>query len=128
MQENLLSIDIAKPLKAVFAFAITPPNSKLWIPGVIDEQTSEWPVVSGTVYRLKNTDGEWSEVTVKRIESNKLVEWEIAEGAYHCRYDFEALSPTACRLKYHEWVTEGTLEAPFTQQVLDGFKAAIEKL
>lgn len=126
MKENILRIDIAKPLEVAFAFAITPPNSKLWIPGVIDEETNEWPVQPGTVYRLKNTNGDWSEVIVKQIEQNKMVEWEIADGTYYCRYDFKRLSPTSCRLNYREWVTEGVIESPFTQETLDRLKAAIE--
>ncbi len=65
MKENILSIDITKPLAVAFAFAVTPPNSKLWIPGIIDEETNEWPVRPGTIYRLKNADGNWSEVVVK---------------------------------------------------------------
>jgi len=77
MKENTLSIEIAKPLEYAFAFAITPPNSKLWIPGIIDEETSEWPVRPGTVYKLKNADGHWSEVVVKQIKTNTMIKWEI---------------------------------------------------
>jgi hypothetical protein len=128
MKENVLSIEIAKPLEIAFTFAITPPNSKLWIPGIIDEETSEWPVRPGTIYRLKNTQGEWSEVIVKQIEQNKMVKWEIAEGTYYCKYDFERLSPRSCRLNYREWVTEGTIQNPFSQETLEGLKRAIEDL
>ena len=126
MKENQLSIEIDKPVGVAFAFAITPPNSKLWIPGVIDEKTSEWPIRPGTIYRLKNADGKWSEVVVKRTKKNKLVEWEISQGTYFCRYDFQIISSTSCRLDYKEWVTEGIIETPFTQEILDRLKRAIE--
>lgn len=128
MKENTLTIEISKPLEVAYAFAITPPNSKLWIPGIIDEETSEWPTRPGTVYRLKNAEGEWSEVVVKQIKKNKMVEWEIAEDTYSCRYDFKSLSSTSCQLTYREWVIEGTIENPFPQKVLDGLKQAIESL
>ncbi len=48
-----------------------------------------------------------------------MVEWEIAQGTYYCRYDFEAPSPSTCRLEYREWVTQGIIKDPFTQHTLD---------
>lgn len=127
MKESVLSININKPIEAAFTFAITPPNSTLWIPGITEEETSEWPVRVGTVYRLKDADGKWSEVSVKQIEKNEMIEWEIRGGTYYCRYDFKSLSRTSCRLDYREWVTQGVIDNPFTQEILNKLKSATER-
>ncbi len=44
MQKNKLDIKINKPVSEVFKFTITPPNSAKWIPRVINEETSDWPI------------------------------------------------------------------------------------
>lgn len=126
MRENTISITIDKPVDFAFAFAITPPNSTLWIPNIVEEKTSEWPVQVGTIYRLKNDAGKWSEVIVEQIKKNTTVVWATIDRSFHCRYSFEAVSPISCRLEYHEWVNEGVLKEPFTQTILDGLKLAIE--
>jgi hypothetical protein len=126
MQENVLTVHINKPVNIAFIFAITPPNSTLWIPGIVEEKTSEWPVQVGTSYKLKNNAGEWSEVIVEQIKQNRIVEWVTNNRNFHCKYSFKMVSPTSSELEYREWVNQGTLEEPFTQEILDGLKAAIE--
>ena len=102
MKENTLTIHISKPASVAFTFAITPPNSTLWIPGVVEEKTSEWPVQIGTIYRLKNNKGEWSEVTVEQIKKNRIVEWVTNDRNFHCTYSFTLVSPASCALEYRE--------------------------
>lgn len=126
MKENTLSIHISKPLHNVFEFATMPPNSSKWIPGVVDESTNEWPVREGTVYRLTRKGGKWFEVVVTAFQPDKLVEWSSPDGSFHCRYTFKALPGINTELRYDEWVDNGTLDDPFTLQILEKFKQIVE--
>ena len=123
MRQNTLVVRISKPLPEVFAFCITPPNSSRWIPGIVDEKTSEWPVRVGTVYRLQNENGQWTEVVVDALRENELV--EFSKDAYHCRYTFQTLDEQTTQLTYHEWVDSGALE-PFSQKVLEKLRQVLE--
>jgi len=83
MQTNTLAIKINKPIHEVFAFCVTPPNSSRWIPGIVDEKTSEWPVRVGTVYRLQNKTGDWSEVAVEAIKRTNWLSFQKAHTIAH---------------------------------------------
>lgn len=127
MKSNKIKIMINKPVGEVFKFTLTPPNSTLWIDGVVEEKTNEWPVRIGTIYKLKNKKGEYSEVTVNSIKENKIIEW-IAKGQnYHCRYSFRSLDKNVSELEYSEWVDKGHLEEPFTLEILQKLKEVLEK-
>lgn len=89
----------------------------------MDEKTNEWPVRTGTVYKLQNKAGEWSEVVVTAIKENDFV--EFSKGEYHCRYTFRASNEPATELTYHEWVNSGDLE-PFTLEILQKLKEVVE--
>lgn len=123
MKQNTLTITIDKPLPQVFIFCITPPNSSRWIPGIVAEETNEWPVRVGTIYRLKNEAGEWTEIAISAIKENELV--EFSKGAYHCTYTFKAIGDQATKLTYHEWQDSGELE-PFSQETLRKLKRVVE--
>lgn len=126
MKEQTLSITINKPVKDVFTFAITPPNSTRWIPGIIIEETSEWPIRVGTVYRLKNEQDEWSEVTVSAIKENEIIEWVSSDNIYHCRYTLKDRGGGTTELIYEEWVDRGELTSPFSVETLNNFKYEVE--
>lgn len=127
MKENVLQIEIRKPVEVAFAFAVTPPNSKRWIPGVIDEKTNEWPVKKGTIYTLIHNDGRSSTVVVRDVEVDSFIEWTIKDH-YFCRYEFEVLGSDLCQLTYREYVTRGEIEHPFDRQTLQALKIAIETI
>ena len=127
MDKNKLSIKINCPLEKVFEFTTTPPNSSLWIPGVVGEETSEWPIKVGTVYRLTDNLGNISNVAVNRLEKNKLVEWVSENKNYYCRYVFKKVADQVSILEYFEWVTNGEIENPFDQKVLERLKTVLEK-
>ncbi len=99
MQDNKLVIEIHAPVETAFNFAITPPNSTYWIPGITREETNELPVRIGTIYRLQNTDGKWSEVI---INENSYVEWTTIDQNFHCEYIFTPKNKNTCQLEYHE--------------------------
>lgn len=127
MKTNMLTILVNKPISEVFRFAITPPNSTLWIPGIVGEETNEWPVKAGTIYTLKNKNGEKSEVVVVSIEKDKMVEWVSKDQSYHCRYTFKQKRSNSTELVYYEWVDVGDLEEQFTLKVLEDLKTVLEK-
>lgn len=126
MKDNRLTIQIKKPIDEVFSFTTTPPNSTLWIKSVIKEETNEWPIRIGTVYKLQNKNGEYSEVVVAALKENKFVEWISKDQVYHCRYTFKTIDKNTTELEYYEWVDKGELEEPFTLDVLKKLKSVVE--
>lgn len=127
MRDNKQGIQINKPIEFVFNFTITPPNSSLWIPGVVDEKTNELPVKVGTIYTLTNKQGKKSRVIVSEITKNRLVGWRSGDGNYHCQYNYVSLEGNSTHLEYYEWVDEGEIEEPFTMDILEKLKEVIEK-
>lgn len=128
MKSNKLTIKINKPLETVFAFSRNPKNSPLWIPSFVYEETSEWPVKLGTIYRNKNETGQWNEYTVSAFKENGLFELTSQDGNYHVKYTFRKVGGNVTELKYYEWVDKGELEKPFVMQILEKLKILIEKI
>lgn len=128
MKKNTLEIIINRAVAEVFVFAITPPNSTKWIPGVVKEETDEFPIRVGTVYSLTDTEGNVSKVKVIALEEDKMVEWVSEDGNYHCRYVFKPINKDSCEMEYLEWVNEGKIEGPFTGSILQGLKRVLEKV
>lgn len=127
MKNNKLTIRINKSVQEVFKFTTTPPNSTRWIKGVVGEKTNEWPVKAGTIYKLKNKAGGYSEVIVTAIQENELVEWISKDENYHCRYTFKPIDKNTTDLEYYEWTDKGNLEEPFTLKTLKKLKSVLEK-
>ena len=126
MKENNLTIQINKPLHDVFLFCITPPNSTKWIPGVIHEETNEWPVKVGTVYLLSNNKNETSRVIVSQIINEEMVEWVSEDKNYHCKYTFKSFEQNITELQYNECVDKGDINRPFSIEILDKLKEVLE--
>lgn len=125
MKNNSLIIQINKPLNDVFLFTITPPNSTRWIPSIIKEETNEWPIKKGTIYKLTNDKGEISEVIVVDIKEDEFVEWISKDQNYHCRYEFKSLNKNTTEFKYYEWVDRGEIQEPFTIDILEKLKLVV---
>lgn len=126
MRDNKLTIRINKPVQEVFAFTITPPNSTLWINSIDKEETNEWPIRVGTMYKLQDNKGEYSEVIVTAIKENKIVEWVSKNKNYHCRYTYRSIDKNTSELEYFEWVDKGELEDPFDLKILQKLKSVIK--
>ena len=126
MRDNKLTIQINKPVSKVFAFTITPPNSTLWINSIDKEETNEWPIRVGTIYKLQDNKGEYSEVIVTAIKENKSVEWVSKNKNYHCRYTYRSIDKNTSELEYYEWIDGGELEEPFSLEILEKLKSVLE--
>lgn len=126
MKSNKLKVQINKPIHNVFLFTITPPNSTKWISSVIKEETNEWPIKKGTVYKLTDEKGKISEVIVSGIKEDVYVEWESKDNNYHCRYTFEQINNNVTKLEYFEWIDKGKLTEPFTFNILQKLKLILE--
>jgi len=127
MKSNKLRIRIKKPVDQVFKFTITPPNSTLWIKSVIKEETNQWPVQVGTVYKLYDKNGKCFEVVATVLKENDMVEWVSKDHVYHCRYSFKSLDKNTTEFEYYEWVDKGELKAPFNLAMLEKLRSVIEE-
>ena len=127
MKNNKLIIQINKPIAAVFDFTISPKNTPLWIESVVQEETNEWPVGVGTVYKSQNKKGESTTYKMIEFTKNESFIMDSGDGNYHVRYTFKDLGENLMELEYHEWVDSGELQAPFGQDVLEKLKTILEQ-
>ncbi|PIV09596.1 hypothetical protein COS31_04815 [Candidatus Roizmanbacteria bacterium CG02_land_8_20_14_3_00_36_15] len=127
MKDNKITIQINKPARDVYAFYINPKNTPLWINSIVEEETNEWPIKIGTIYRNKNRQGQLTEYVVTALKENRLFELKTTRGNYHVRYTHRNLDNGVSELEYYEWVDNGNIEAPFTLDMLNKLKEIIEK-
>ncbi|MEK7533573.1 MAG: SRPBCC family protein [Patescibacteria group bacterium] len=128
LKKNKLTITIKKSVSEVFAFLLDPANSPRWIDSFVYEETSEWPVKEGTIYRNKNRQGEWNEYTVTSFEQDKTFILKMGDGNYHVQYTFLPISKTETQMEYYEWVIRDMLAEPYTQEALMKLKTVVEQL
>ena len=98
----------------------------MWWDAVIVEETSDWPIKIGTIYRSQGKTGNWNEFVVTDLKENEVFELTSKDGKYHVRYTHKPLDPNSMELEYYEWIDEGELEDPYTMEILGKLKAAIE--
>ncbi len=126
MKKVSLSIEINKPTSELFVFTLNPKNTSRWIDGVAIEETNEYPPKIGTKYRNHSGDENWSNYTLIALDQDKSFELLKEDTNYHVRYDFEELDPNTTLFTYTEWVENGDLDEPFTQDILEKLKEVIE--
>lgn len=126
MKDTKLTIQIKRPVRELFSFLLDPKNTPTWIESIVKEETNEWPVKVGTIYRNHGEDGVWSEYTLIQLKPNKSFEMMKNDNNYHVRYTFKELDKNTTEFVYYEWVENGELEGPFTIDILQKLKVILE--
>jgi uncharacterized protein YndB with AHSA1/START domain len=126
MKENKITIIIDKPIEEVFKFTTNPKNTHLWIPSIKEEVSEEYPPRIGTKYKNRGKDYEWDYYTVIELEENKVFTLIDSMKNYFVRYSYKELGDNETELEYFEWVKEGSLENPFTKEILKDLKEIME--
>lgn len=122
-----LSIEINKPAQEIFEFTLNPKNTPKWIDFIAVEETNEWPVNLGTIYRNRgDANANWSEFELTEYVPAKSFTMSKKDGAYHVRYLFTPIGSNATRLDYFEWTDNSEIEEPFTIGPLQKLKSVVE--
>ncbi len=125
MKDIKQTIIINRPVEEVFSFVINPANTLKWVETITTEQTNEWPVKVGTIYRSQNQAGDWAELTLMTIEPDKSFTMAKSDGSFFVNYVFNAATPQSTRLDY-TWGSEGEPDALFLDKILNKLKSVIE--
>lgn len=126
MQQNILSIEISKPVTVIFNFCLNPENTPLWIDGIVHEEIDTPNPRLGTHYRNKSRDGHWNEYEVTEFVPAKTFTFTQLNSPYRVRYDFKVIWDGVTELTYTEWMESGELESPFDTLPLKKLKGLLE--
>jgi uncharacterized protein YndB with AHSA1/START domain len=125
MKEMKLKIQINRPVTEVFTFCINPDNTPNWVESIVVEETNEWPVRLGTIYKNQRKNGESNEMVVTAFDENKIFFLKQNSNNLEVKYTFTQITPDQTELIY-ELVYEGDLEESVIQKLLDNLKRVME--
>jgi uncharacterized protein YndB with AHSA1/START domain len=125
MKDKKLTIIINKPVNEVFSFTTNPDNTPKWIDSIVHEETNEEPKL-GTIYKNQNQQGNWAEYQMTEYDKDKTFTMSQIGSNYHVKYTLTSTTDHQTEFEYYEWVDNGTLEEPFTQDALEKLKTILE--
>lgn len=126
MKENKITIIINKPIEKVFEFTINPRNTPLWIESIAEEVSDEYPPQINTRYKNRGKDSDWNVYKVVEFKKNKIFTLTELDENYSVKYIYNKLGENKTELIYFEWVEKGEIQNPFTQEILNKLKSAME--
>lgn len=121
-----MTIVIDKPIQEVFNFSLDPKNTPKWISDIEIEETSEWPVKRGTIYRNKRPGDAWNTYELTAIESPYTFTLTSKDTDFSVRYTFKDLGDQKTEFEYFEWTKDKPFDK-FTFDHLEKFKEIVEK-
>ena len=126
MKENKITVIIDKPIYEVFEFTTNPHNTHLWVPSISEEVADDYPPQINTKYRNRGEDGNWSEYKVVDFQKDKVFTLSDLEENYFVKYTYSKLNDNQTEMEYFEWMTDGELSSPFTEDILENLKKVME--
>ena len=127
MKEVRASAIINKPVNELFAFAIDPRNTPKWVKSITLEETNEWPIKAGSIYRNQRKNGEWSEYEVVTFEPNKTFVLKKDDGLY-VEYGFVPAGESITRLEYCLRMATGELGSSLDERVLESMLRTLKMI
>jgi len=127
MKENKIIILINRTIEDVFEFTTNPKNTHLWIPSIQEEIAEEYPPKIGTQYKNRGQKSDWDYYKVLEFELNKVFTLSDLNNNYHVRYTYKKLIDKQTKMEYCEWMKNGELKNPFTEDILQNLKSVLEK-
>ncbi len=96
------------------------------VPQIMEESSNKYPPAIGTIYKNRGRALAWTQYTVIEFEKDAVFALRASDNNYFVRYTYKKLSETETEMQYLEWVSEGEIESPFTQEILQGLKELME--
>jgi len=126
MRENKITVIIDKAIDEVFEFTTNPKNTHLWIPSISEEVADEYPPKINTEYRNRGNNTDWNKYKVVDFEKNKVFILFNLEDKYFVKYSYRKLDDNKTEMEYFEWMIEGELSSPFTEDIFGNLKKVME--
>ena len=126
MQENKITIIINKPIEDVFEFTTNPKNTHLWIPSIEEEIAEEYPPKIGTQYKNRESNSDWDFYKVVEFQENKIFTLTDLDENYSVKYTYRRLNDNQTEMEYFEWMKNGELSNPFTEDIIQKLKSVME--
>src|SRR3990167_8150726 len=123
MKDIRLTIQINRPAADVFAFTINPKNTPRYVDSIVTEETNEWPVKVGTIYRNKRENSEWSEYEVIELKENELFVLR-KKDSFLVSYTFKSIDDNTTEFEFYVRTEVGELDEPSIKAI----KNIVEKL
>jgi len=126
MKKNKITIIIDKLIDEVFEFTTNPQNTHLWIPSIMEEIAEEYPPKIGTQYKNRGANFDWDFYKVVEFQKNKIFTLTDLDNNYHVKYTYRRLDNNQTEMEYFEWMKNGELSNPFTEDIIQKLKSVIE--